>query len=113
MKEIKAVIQPHMLNRVLDVLHDCEHFPGVTISDCQGQGRGRGKGGRYEAQTDTIFFAKKVKLEICCGDDVCDHLLDLIRKAAHTGQPGDGIVTVSTLDRVARIRTQEEQDDAV
>lgn len=45
MKEIKAIIQPHMLTRVMDALHALPHFPGVTVSDCQGQGRGRGAGG--------------------------------------------------------------------
>ena len=113
MKEIKTIIQPHMLNRVLDALHACEHFPGVTISDCQGQGRGRGKGGHYEATDDTIFFAKKVKLEMTCTDTVCDHLVAVIRKAAHTGNPGDGLITVAAVDRVLRIRTDEIQDDAV
>lgn len=113
MKEIKAIIQPHMLNRVMDALHNCEHFPGVTINDCQGQGRGRGKGGHFEPTQESIFFAKKVKLELFCSDSVCDHLVDVIRKAAHTGNPGDGVVMVADLVRVARIRTDQEQDEAV
>ena len=113
MKEIKAVLQPHMLNRVLDALHKCEHFPGVTISDCNGQSRGRGAGGHFEATTDTVFLAKKVKLEVLCADAVCDHLVEVIHKAAHTGNPGDGIIMVADLDRVRRIRTGQEQDDAV
>ena len=113
MKEIKAILQPHMLNRVLDALHQCEHFPGATISDCNGEGRGKGAGGHYEATTDTVFLAKKVKLEIFCSDNVCQHLLDVIQKAAHTGNPGDGIITVADLDRVSRIRTGQVQDEAV
>lgn len=113
MKEIKAIVQPHMLAKVMDALHNCEHFPGATISDCQGQGRGRGRGGHYEATQETIFFAKKVKLEIYCSDGVCDHLVDVIRKAAHTGNAGDGLIAVADLSRVARIRTGQEQDEAV
>lgn len=113
MKEIKAVIQPHMLAKVMDALHNCEHFPGVTISDCQGQGRGRGKHRQFEATADTVFYAKKVRLEIICSDAACDHLLGLVRNAAHTGNPGDGIIAVADVIRVARIRTGEEQDDAV
>ena len=113
MKEIKAILQPHMLNRVLDALHQCEHFPGVTISDCNGQSRGRGTGGRYEATMDTVFLAKKVKLEVLCADTACDHLVDVIQKAAHTGNPGDGIIMIADLDRVQRIRTGQKQDEAV
>ncbi|WP_428937742.1 P-II family nitrogen regulator [Fontivita pretiosa] len=113
MKEIKAIIQPHMLSKVMDALHNCEHFPGATISDCQGQSRGRGKGGHYEPTAESIFFAKKVKLEIVCSDNVCDQLVGVVQKAAHTGNPGDGLIVVADLTRVARIRTAQEQDEAV
>ena len=113
MKEIKAIIQPHMLNKVMDALHNCEHFPGITISDCQGQGRGRGGGGHFVATQETIFFAKKVRLEILCADSVCDHLAEVIVKAAHTGNAGDGVVSVSDINRVIRVRSQKEQEEAV
>ena len=113
MKEIKAIIQPHMLSKVMSALHACEHFPGATIGDCQGQGRGRGAGGHYEPTQETIFYAKKVKLELFCSDEVCDHLVSVIQRAAHTGNPGDGIIMVVDLSRVVRIRSGEVQDEAV
>jgi nitrogen regulatory protein P-II 1 len=113
MKEIRAIMQPHMLSKVMDALHRCEHFPGATVSDCQGQSRGRGRGGQYQATQETIFFAKKVRLDVLCSDEACDHLVDVIRKAAHTGNPGDGIIAVSDVGHVVRIRTTEEQDKAV
>ena len=113
MKEIKAIIQPHVLSRVMDALHEVPHFPGATVSDCQGQGRGRGKGGHYEPAEDTIFYAKKVRLEIFCTDDICDALVAVIQKAAHTGRPGDGLIVVIDVQRVMRIRTGQEQDSAV
>jgi nitrogen regulatory protein P-II 1 len=113
MKEIKVIIQPHMLNKVLDALHNFEHFPGVTVSDCQGQGRGRGAGGHYEATPETIFLAKKVKLEIFCADNVCDHLVSVIQKAAHTGRAGDGVLVVGEVARVLKLRTGEENEKAV
>lgn len=114
MKEIKAIIGPHMLNKVIAALHALPHFPGMTISDCQGQGRGRGKGGHYEATTlDSVFLAKRVKLEVLCSDATCDELVRVIQAAAHTGNPGDGIIMVADLPRVVRIRTGEEQDQAV
>lgn len=113
MKQITAVIQPHMLSKVMDALHNCEHFPGVTISDCQGQGRGRGKGGQFQATQESIFFVKKLRLEMLCSDNVSDHLVSLIRKAAHTGNSGDGLVAVTDVARIARIRTNQEQDEAV
>jgi len=113
MKEIKAIIQPHMLSRVLEALHVLPHFPGVTVSDCQGQGRGRGEGGKFEASEATIYFAKKTKLELFCADAFCDEIVNLIQRAAHTGNAGDGVIMVADLPRVVRIHTGQEQNDAV
>lgn len=113
MKEIKAIIQPHMLERVMRALHEQPHFPGVTISDCQGQGRGKGTGGRYDSGRAGVFFSKKVKLEVFCDDAACDRLVNVIRDAAHSGNPGDGIIMVADLPRVVRIRTGQEQEEAV
>ena len=113
MKEIKAILQPHVLGRVMEELRAQPHFPGVTVSDCQGQGRGQGAGGAFAPNEETIFFAKKSKLEIFCTDAVCDQLVDVIQRAAHTGHPGDGVIMVADLQRVLRIRSGEEQDEAV
>jgi nitrogen regulatory protein P-II 1 len=113
MKEIKAIIQPHMLSKVMSALHALPHFPGVTVSDCQGQGRGRGEGGRYLATEETIFFAKRIKLEIFCDDAVSDELVSLIQRIAQTGNPGDGVIMVADLSRVVRIRSGQTQQEAV
>ncbi len=113
MKEVKAVIQPHMLSKVMEALHALPHFPGVTISDCRGQGRGQGAGGQYVATEDTIDYDKMLKLELFCADAICDELVNVIGKAAHTGNPGDGVIMVADLPRVVRIRTGQEQNGAV
>jgi nitrogen regulatory protein PII len=94
-------------------LHDSPHFPGASVSECMGHGRGRGVAGRFEATLESIYPKPKAKLEILCADDQCDALVDVIRNAAHTGNPGDGIITVTELDRVVRIRTGEVQDAAL
>jgi nitrogen regulatory protein P-II 1 len=113
MKEIKAIIQPHTLHKVMDALHALPHFPGVTLSDCLGQGRGLGARGRYVATERTIGFAKLTKLEMFCSDAECDELVRVIQQAAHTGNPGDGVIMVAELLRVVRVRTRQEQDEAV
>jgi len=113
MKEIKAIIQPHMLNHVMERLHSLPHFPGVTVSDCHGQGRGRGRSGVYVATEETVFFKKMTKLEVFCPNEACDDIVREIREAGHTGNSGDGVVTVIDLARVVRIRTGQEQEEAV
>ena len=113
MKEIKAINQPHMLERVMQSLHELPHFSGVTVSECQGQARGAGPHGHYVATEQTIFFEPRTKLEMFCTDAVYEEVVRTIRQAAHTGNPGDGIIMVADLDQVVRIRTGEEQDEAV
>ena len=113
MKEIKAIIQPHMLAKVMAALHAVPHFPGVTVSDCQGQGRGLGAGGQFQATQESIVFVKKTKLEIFCADALSDQLVTVIRDAAHTGHAGDGVIMIADMSRVVRIRSGQEQDEAV
>jgi nitrogen regulatory protein P-II 1 len=113
MKKVEAIIQPHLLQRVMQALHGLPHFPGVTVHDCHGQARGQGAGGHYEPTTDSVFFKKMTKLELFCSDACADELVAAIRAAAHTGNPGDGVIGVSDLSRVIRIRTGQERDEAV
>ena len=112
MKEIKAIIQPHLLDRVMDALRRQPHFGGATVGDCRDFGRGGGAGEppSVEAPFDST---PKVKIEIFCDDAHVDSLVDIIRAAAHTGRPGDGIIMVADLPLVLRIRTGQRQEEAV
>ena len=113
MRTIKAIIQPHIVTRVVRALHDLPHFPGLTLSDARGQGRGRGAGGSYRVTEDDIDYHRKVILEVVCTDAHADSIVDLIRNAAHTGNKDDGIIIVSAVHEVIRIRTGDTQDNAV
>lgn len=113
MKRITAIFQPHMLGKVLHALHACEHFPGVTVNDCEGDGRGRGPGGHYVTSQETLFMKEHKQIDLFCADDVCDHLVEVIQKAAHTGNNGDGIIAVCELTHVVRIHSGQEQDQAL
>jgi nitrogen regulatory protein P-II 1 len=113
MKKIKAIIQPHIVTRVVRALHDLPHFPGLTLSDARGQGRGRGAGGSFKLTEDDIDYHRKVVLEVVCADDLAETIAETIRQTAHTGNKGDGIILVSELHNVIRIRSGERQTQAV
>ena len=113
MKEIKAILQPHMLSRVVRALHALPHFPGFTVADARGQGRGRGAGGSFKITEDDIDYHRKVVLEIACSDDLASSIAETVRQAAHTGQQGDGLILIRDLEGVIRIRTGERQEQAV
>ncbi|MDP2681274.1 MAG: P-II family nitrogen regulator [Deltaproteobacteria bacterium] len=113
MKEIKAIIHPHIVSKVVRALHEIAHFPGFTLLDARGQGRGRGTGGAYVVTEDDIDYHRKVVMVIVCSDEIAPALTEAIRSAAHTGIKGDGIITIGNLSEVVRIRTGEQNDLAV
>jgi len=113
MKEITAIIQPHTLSHVMHALHELPHFPGVTLLDAHGQGRGRGTGGAFRPTEENFAFHKKTVLLVTCDDAHADPLIAAIAQAAHTGNKGDGLITVKDVARVIRIRTGETADQAL
>lgn len=113
MKKIQAFIQPHVLGRVVQALHELPHFPGISILDVAGQGRGRGQGGAYRVTEEELFFHKKKLVVVVCADEIAGSMVEAIRVAAHTGHQGDGLILVTDISQVVRIRTGEQADAAV
>ena len=113
MKEIKATIQPHMLSKVVRALRELPHFPGLTVFKCRGQGRGRGKGGSFVLTEDEIDYHEKERMEIICADEAADSIVATIAAHAQTGNPGDGIITITEVVFTVRLRTGETGSEAV
>jgi nitrogen regulatory protein PII len=105
MKRIDALIQPHRLSKVVMALHALPNFPGFTIVGANGQGRGRGEGGQfvYEAN-DGLLYHPRICLFILCQDDEAEAIAKLIARTAHTGNNGDGWVSITDIAQVYRIR---------
>ncbi len=105
MKEIKALIRPNQFGAVLDALHQHPELPGVTVSDVRGFGRTVGRAGRHEGGRVRYGTTNMFKLECVVNDDLLDGVVDMIRAAAHTGQPGDGKIFVYDVEEAVEIRT--------
>jgi len=114
MKEIKAIIQPFRLDAVIDALRRHPELPGVTISDVVGFGKQKAVDtpDGQRVQVGATAFAKKTKLEIVVDDVAVDDVVDLITRAAHTGNPGDGVVIVYDVLDKRRIRDGKQLGDA-
>jgi nitrogen regulatory protein P-II 1 len=105
MKEIKAILQPFVVSRVIDALKEMEGVPGVTVSEVRGFGRGRAAVAPQAFYDGGIEYVKKAKLEIVVHDNIVQEVVTTIARHAHTGNPGDGKIFVSAVDEVVRIRT--------
>jgi nitrogen regulatory protein P-II 1 len=113
MKEIKAIIQPFVADKVLDALHQIPEMPGVTVSEVKGYGR-RMKVSSADAKTGAeVFGDKRVKLETVVPDSLVDQVTETIAQAAHTGNPGDGKIFVLPVWDVLKIRTGQRGESAI
>ncbi len=108
MKEIKAIIQPAMLSKVIEALKTMRDLPGVTVSEVKGFGKSQAVEQPEKVLEDTVEYTKKVKIEIVVPDDRVDEVLTAISANAHTGKPGDGKIFVLPVHEVVKIRTGEK-----
>lgn len=113
MKEIKAIVQPFMLEHVLDALAAIEGLPGVTISEVRGSGKTRAANVKRPVREAGHSFAPKSKLEIVVPNAMLDQVVDAIVQAARTGRRGDGKVFIHDLSDVVKIRTGDRGEVAI
>jgi nitrogen regulatory protein P-II 1 len=112
MKKIEAIIRHFKVEDVKNALTE-KGINGMTITEVRGFGRQKGHTETYRGTEYTVDFVPKVKIEVVVDDDKARAALEIIVRAAHTGQVGDGKIFVSTLSDVVRIRTGETGADAV
>ncbi len=112
MKKIVAIIKPFKLDEVRASL-SAIGISGMTVSEVKGFGRQKGHTELYRGAEYVVDFLPKVKLEVVIKDEDLEACISAITKAAHTGKIGDGKIFVSDVERVIRIRTGEENDDAI
>jgi len=112
MKKIEAIIKPFKLDDVKDALNSIG-ITGMTMSEVKGYGRQKGHTEIYRGAEYVVDFIPKVKIEIVVAADLVGKVVDTIRKAANTGKIGDGKIFVLPVERVVRVRTGEEDRDAV
>jgi len=112
MKKIEAIIKPFKLDDVKDALNGIG-ITGMTISEVKGYGRQKGHTEIYRGAEYIVDFIPKIKIEIVTSSDRVDEVVDTIRTAANTKKIGDGKIFVLPIERVVRVRTGEEDNDAV
>jgi nitrogen regulatory protein P-II 1 len=113
MKKIEAIIKPFKLEDVKDALVE-QGIEGMTVSEVKGYGRQQGHSELYRGAEYVVEFIPKVKIEIVVSnDDYLNKAIEAIKSAAKTGKIGDGKIFVSDISKTIRIRTEEEDEDAL
>lgn len=112
MKKIEAIIRPGKLDEIKNALSVAEIL-GITVTHVLGFGRQKGHTQIYRGQEVVTHLLPKVKLEIVTTDQKVEKVIEIIVKAARTGQVGDGKIFVSNVDETVRIRTGEQGEKAL
>ena len=112
MKKIEAIIKPFKLEEVKEAILGLG-VSGMTISEVKGFGRQKGHKEIYRGAEYTVDFLPKVKIEVAVASEIVSDVIDAIIKKANTGQIGDGKIFVIPLEKAIRIRTGEENEDAL
>jgi nitrogen regulatory protein P-II 1 len=112
MKEIRAYIQPFMLQKVTDALRKI-HVRGMSVSEMKGFGREKDESYPHHTGDYVVEFVPKVRIEIICGDDQAKTIIETIQNTAHTGRKGDGKIFVFEVLEATSILTGKKGSDAI
>lgn len=109
MKEIKAIFQRFMVDKVIDSLHQVPHLPGITLSMVYGFSRNDSGAKPFDPNDE----AKMAKIELVVADALAEKVIETIARAAHTGRSGDGKIFVYEVSDVLKIRTGERGEAVI
>jgi nitrogen regulatory protein P-II 2 len=109
---VMAIIKPFKLDEVRQAL-TALGIQGLTVSEVKGFGRQKGQTEIYRGAEYTVSFLPKVKIEVAVNSSQVDAVLEAIQRAAHTGRIGDGKIFVQEISRAVRIRTGEQNLEAL
>jgi nitrogen regulatory protein P-II 1 len=112
MKLLTAVIKPHKWEEVREAL-ETFGVTGMTVSEVSGYGRQKGHTEVYRGAEYDIALVPKIRIEIVVDDPEVDEVVSTIVGSARTGKIGDGKVWVMPVDGVVRVRTGDQDEDAL
>jgi nitrogen regulatory protein PII len=112
MKKIEAIIKPFKLDEVKDAVLKLG-VSGMTITEVKGFGRQKGHKEIYRGAEYVVDFLPKVKIEVVVASDLVSRVVEAIKENAYTGQIGDGKLFVLPVEKAVRIRTGEEDREAI
>ena len=108
MKLIKAYIRFRKLEEVYNALNRAGYCC-MTFAECEGTGQYSDH--QKEHISDKYPFAEAyrvIKLEILVAEEHVTPVVELIRKNGRTGYRGDGMIIISPVEEVYKVRTDEK-----
>lgn len=109
MRKIEAIVRNLKLFEVQETLiaSGVSAFSSYEIKIAglhKGHSTTSGKPGTSKASD----FIPRTKIEILCEDKDVERIVDVIKNSAKTGETGDGIILVHSIDEVVKIKTGQK-----
>ncbi len=113
MKEIKTFFRAYQAEKITDALEKIG-VSDYTISYVMGMGQ-------HLADQDNASYSIEIvkkysniaKLELVCKAEEVPAITSVLRQAAYTGEQGDGIIYVTPVEKVIKIRTGAVDSEAL
>jgi len=86
---------------------------GITVTQVSGCGIQKGTGEKYRGVEMDVTLLPKIKLEVVVSKIPVESVIETAKKTLYTGKIGDGKIFVYPVSRVVKIRTGEENYDAL
>jgi|GEM_PF-530237 len=106
MKEIKAYIRTACLEETVKALEE-KGAPGITVVTVHPVGYGFNARFSLSPEEVTRRFYDIVKIELVCDKEDLDTFVNTILDCSHTGDSGDGLIFVSDVKEVVKIRNRQ------
>lgn len=107
MKMIQAIIRPERFDTVKQALEQ-KGFVAMTTCEVKGRGEQKGITLEYRGKPVQIDILPKILIELVVKNAEVDTVIATIREHGRTGKIGDGKIFVIPVEKVIRVRTDEE-----
>lgn len=111
-KKIEAIIRREKLDEVKEAL-EAIGIVGMSVLELRGRGRSGGMLVHGRTGDYVIDLLPKIMIMIILSDHNVEVTVQTIKKAAYTGDAGDGVIFVYPVENVYRISSDEEGHDAI
>ena len=111
-KKIEAIIREDKVSDVMAALNDIG-IVGMNIFEVRGHGRQGGIQLVGRAGTYQVNMLPKIQINIVLNERNLEAAVEAILKSAYTGETGDGIIFVTSVEDIIRVRTRERGIDAM
>ena len=112
MKRIDAVIRSERMPLVKERLRQLG-IGGMTISTVSGWSKQRELHLQWRGQPVAYDLLPKAKFELIVPDDRMDSVIQAITESARTGEHGDGVIFISTIEQAINITTLDKGEKVV